>query len=170
MRARRGRRRGLLLTQLVALLPLIALLVAVLWKVANDAMYLQRVAAQRANAATISETLVRQLRGDAWAATGYERSGDALVLDVAGRDGQRRVTYTFDGDSVRRSDQGSEQRVWRAARLSFGWSIEAGRFGDLLHVEMCVSPPARAQATSPKRFEATVVLPRGRESRAGGSP
>lgn len=154
------RRHAYVLAELLTVLALSLLLASVLGKLALDAVYLQRVAAEHAHIVATTDSLTRQLRNDALGTIAYTYDTTAIHLDLVDEAGRASVTYVVQPDSVRRLAPHGDERVWSAWRLGFAWRIEPGPRGDVLHIEFQEQPPPRASEVLTRSSSTAIGLPR----------
>jgi hypothetical protein len=159
MKNPRPRVRAYLLVQVLLMLPLAGLLLVLLGTLAVDMLYVQRVAAEHANLAALSDHLARQLRADARACTRYTLAGDNLTLQVRTREGARSIVYTLNPQFIRRQGPDGADTAWEHHRLAFSWHIEDGPLADLLWLDLRELPPARKTAVLPRSYTTSFLLP-----------
>jgi len=157
---RAGRaRRAFLLAEALSAVALAVVLGGLLGKLMLDAFYLQRVAAEHSNRMATIDSAMRQIRRDTVAVTSYAPEGAALVLSVAGADGQQHVRWTVAPDVLQRVREDGEDREWRATRLRFAWRIEHGPRGDVLTIDFIETPPPRGSALPNRTYSTAFFLP-----------
>lgn len=174
IRVRTPRRPGAFM--LVEAIMLVAFLVAVMAMIARfvvDALYMQRVTAQRLDRAAMVDHLLERLRADAATASSFEWDGPGCELTLNGPmtpPADPAVRYGFSPDRVTRREGPHETSVWRADRLSFAARRTTGRIRDLLSVTCREAPPERATALPIREFELTVILPAAEREPAPAAP
>lgn len=156
--------RGFMLLELLFMLTIAAIVLLLLDKMFLDGLYLNRLAVERENRTATTESLVERLRADALGATDYawEPAGAAgtLQLTCVGATGDAaRIEWIFQGDEIRRLEDGRDAGVYSATRLGFRCALQRGARADLLALELIVAPPDRPQHRDPRITEARVLLP-----------
>lgn len=169
----RSIRRGIFLTELLAVVAIGVLVMALLGKLVTDAIYLQTIAAQHGNRTAVMDALTHRLNQDTLAAVGYEEHGAGLTLQVVNSAGLARVTYAFLPELVRRTTPGGEESEWQSQRLEFAWHIEPGTRADVLVLDFVEVAPPRRTGLPPRTFSTSFLLPHGADTppvQAEGTP
>lgn len=161
---------GFMLLELIFMLTAAALVLFVLNKLLLDGLYLQRVADERINRASLIDGLVERLRRDALQAAGHawrsEPNRAALTFEIPTHAAVERVEWIFRPTEITRRVNNCDFSAFSASRLSFEARLEAEMLADLLHLKFVVQPPERSRLTKPRVSEIRILL--SRES--GSSP
>ena len=157
---RSGRRvRAVMLVELMVLVLIMVAVAGMLTALLCDGLHLQRRAALRADRLAVSDSLVHELRLDAFCAVACHLDGSALTLETVSRDGRQEVHYAIDTQRVVRTADGVETHVWHAVRLEFAARLERGPRGNVLHVELIEQPPPGSDRRRPRSVTVPVLLP-----------
>jgi type II secretory pathway pseudopilin PulG len=155
--------RAFTLLELLLAIAVSMLILAVLGKLLLDGIYLQRLAWERTTRSAVSGALIQRLRADALGAAAHtcEERTSGLTLDLLTCiDGQpQQVRWVFERDDVLRRADGCDAGSFCAERLQFAAHVEPQARGDLLVLDLTVSPPARARHRPPLTFSQYVLLP-----------
>ena len=120
---RRAQRRGYVLIQLLLLLPIIAAMSTVTYRLAARILRFETVAYRQMEEDTIMRDLVRRIREDAAAATSASEEGNRLRLVLSGCE----VTYEAVDGSVTRTEHRDEKAQvfeWEQERVTSSFCVE----------------------------------------------
>jgi hypothetical protein len=159
MNRRTLRPRAFILSELIGVVTLTTLVLLVLTRLVNDAVYMQRVASDHADRVAVMDTVTTRLNRDLAAASVYHWDGtDTLVLRGTSTSQSTNVSYVFSNDLVRRQVDDRSQE-WRTRRLSFAARLAYGPSGDVLELDFIAQPPPRRIESDARTYHATFTLP-----------
>lgn len=160
----RPQTRAFMLLELMFAISVASIIFFALGKLLLDGIYLQRIAAQRANRLAVTQALTERLRADALGAVAYawneRESASTLKLHTYADGSHRQVDWVFRGDQVVRRADDRDAGGFRTERLRFYAQIERNTHADILALELIVCPPARSRHSSPRSSSERVLLPR----------
>lgn len=155
---RRACRRGFTIVVLLFAVMVGSIMFGLLMRLFTDVIYLQRVAAQHIDRASIMDSLSRKLRRDAFDAASFTWNGRSLTLQPLAADAPT-IKYDFEPGAVTRRVDNSESDRWSYVRLKFSARLQHGVNGNLLHVSYHELAPPRVTRLRTTREGISLLLP-----------
>ncbi len=159
MTARKTKRRGFALTELLILLVSVTVVVWALGQASIHMIHGQRMVANCANRAAMMRSIEDHLRRDSGNARSYTWDGCVLSLTCLTPDGPSAIEYEITDTRITRHVDTTVRDTWEVRRLTFSARTSHGRSADLFWIEFTETPSAGARHLSSRTHPRSFLLP-----------